>query len=180
MKTTLILSAIAGLALSTSALAATPTSYDTKFNVSANVPDSVKITDPSGRPITDLDVALVPAPSGKMEAETTALKLWNNDVKKLDVSLTLDDSQSATGDAFTLYTTQGGKLDTLTYKISTFTTTGSQLFSASGETKDFTLSANGTHGELPVVFKFVSDKNYDALGQGQYTGVVYANVVAKP
>ncbi|GLR07776.1 hypothetical protein COO59_10185 [Mixta theicola] len=180
MKTKFILSAMTGLALSASALAATPVSYDTKFNVSANVPDSAKITDPSGRPITDMDITMTPAASGKMEAETSALKLWNNDVEKLEVLLTLDDSQAATGDAFRLYSTQGGKLDEMNYKISTFTNTGSQVFSASGDTKNYTLGANGTHGELPIVFKFVSDKNYDALGHGLYTGVVYANVVVKP
>ena len=180
MKTKFILSVLSGLLFSASALAATPVSYDTKFNVSANVPDSAKITDPSGRPITDIDIMLRPAASGKMEAETSALKLWNNDVEKLEVQLTLDDSQTASGAPFTLYSTQSGKLDEMTYKIATVTSAGSQLFSTSGETKSYTLSANGTHGELPVVFKFVSDKNYDVLGQGLYTGVVYANVVAKP
>ena len=176
----LILTTLAGLSLSASALAATPASYDMKFNVSANVPDSAKITDPSGRPITNMDVELVPAASGKMEAETQALKLWNNDVDKLSVMLTLDDSQSSTGSAFKLYSTQSGKLSEMTYKVSTFTSAGSQLFSTSGESKEYTLAANGTHGELPVVFKFVSDQNYDALGQGLYTGVVYANLVVKP
>ncbi|MFI8416072.1 hypothetical protein ACQKDS_06355 [Serratia sp. NPDC078593] len=180
MKTKVIITALAGLLVSASSLAASPANYDTKFNVSANVPDSAKITDPSGRPITDMDVELVPAASGKMEAQTAALKLWNNDVNKLDIALTLDDSQSATGGAFTLYSTGGGKLSDLTYKISAVTGNGSQEFATSGESKDFSLVANGTHGELPVAFKFVSDKKYDELGQGMYTGVVYANVVAKP
>lgn len=39
-----VLSAIVAIAISGSALAATPQSYDTKFNVSANVPDSAMIT----------------------------------------------------------------------------------------------------------------------------------------
>ncbi|AJQ98921.1 hypothetical protein M988_2330 [Hafnia paralvei ATCC 29927] len=180
MKTQTMLSVLAGLVMSASAMASTPASYDTKFNVSANVPDSATITDPGGRPITDMDVELTPAASGYMEAQTTALKLWNNDVTKLEVALTLDDSQSVTGDAFTLYSTQGGTLNDMTYKISTITAAGSQEFAASGDSKDYTLNANGTHGELPLMFKFVSDKKYDALGQGNYTGVVYANVNAKP
>lgn len=180
MKTKFILSAFAGLVLSASALAATPASYDTKFNVSANVPDSAKITDPSGRPITDIDVMLRPAASGKMEAETQALKLWNNDVQKLTVLLTLDDSQAATGAPFKLYSTQNGKLDEMTYQITTLTSAGSQVFTTSGQSREYTLGANGTHGELPVVFKFISNQNYDALGQGLYSGVVYANVVVKP
>lgn len=180
MKTKIVLSALTGLTMSASALAATPQSYDTRFNVSANVPDSAMITDASGKPVTDLDVELVPAASGRMEAQTAALKLWNNDVTKLDVALTLDDSQSATGDAFTLYSTQGGTLNAMTYKINSITSAGSQEFAKSGDSSDYSLQANGTHGELPVMFKFVSDKNYTELGQGNYTGVVYANVVAKP
>ncbi|HEY3984595.1 hypothetical protein [Cedecea sp.] len=180
MKTKIVISTLAAVAMSASALAATPQSYDTRFNVSANVPDGAMITDPSGKPVTDLDVELVPASSGRMEAQTIALKLWNNDVTKLEVGLTLDDSQSATGDAFTLYSTQGGTLNTLNYKVSTITSTGEKAFAKSGDKFDYTLQANGTHGELPVIFKFVSDKNYSQLGQGNYTGVVYANVVAKP
>lgn len=180
MKTKILISALAALAMSTSALATTPQSYDTRFNVSANVPDGVMITDPSGKPVTDFDVALVPAASGRMEAQTIALKLWNNDVTKLEIGLTLDDSQSAAGDAFTLYSAQGNTLNTLNYKISTITNAGTKEFAVSGDAFDYTLQANGTHGELPVIFKFVSDKNYSELGQGNYTGVVYANVVAKP
>lgn len=174
-----VLSAIVAMAISASALAITPPSYDTKFNVSANVPDGAMITDPGGRPITDLDVVLTPAASGKMEAQTEQLSLWNNDVSKLDVSLTLDDSSVATGGAFTLSSTQGDVLNKMTYQISTITASGAQLFAKSGDTNDFTLTANGTHGEMPVVFKFVSDEDYNAIGQGNYTGVVYANVVAK-
>jgi hypothetical protein len=45
----------------------------------------------------------------------------------------------------------------MTYKISTITAAGSQEFAASGDSKDYTLNANGTHGELPLMFKFVSD-----------------------
>jgi hypothetical protein len=74
MKTQTMLSVLAGLVMSASAMASTPASYDTKFNVSANVPDSATITDPGGRPITDMDVELTPAASGYMEAQTTALK----------------------------------------------------------------------------------------------------------
>lgn len=180
MKTKIVLSALAGLIVSASALAATPQSYDTRFNVSANVPDGAMITDPSGKPVTDLDVELVPAASGRMEAQTVALKLWNNDVTKLDVALTLDDSQSATGEAFTLYSSQGGTLNSMTYKITSLTSAGSSEYAKSGDSADYSLQANGTHGELPVMFKFVSDKNYTDLGQGNYSGVVYANVVAKP
>lgn len=179
MKTKIALSILSGLVMSVSALAATPDTYDTRFNVSANVPDSAMITDPSGKPVTDLDVEMIPAASGRMEAQTVALKLWNNDVTKLDVALTMDDSQSATGDAFTLYSTQGGTLNSMSYKVSTVTSAGTQEFANSGETYDYSLVANGTHGELPVFFKFVSDKNYDELGQGNYTGVVYANLAAK-
>jgi hypothetical protein len=180
MKAKIAVSVLAGLMMSASALAATPQSYDTRFNVSANVPDSAMITDPSGRPVTDLDVELIPAASGRMEAQTIALKLWNNDVASLDVALTMDDSQSATGDSFMLYSTQGGTLNSMSYKVSTVTSAGTQEFAMSGDSQDYSLVANGTHGELPVVFRFVSDKNYDELGQGNYTGVVYANLVAKP
>ncbi|QKJ88637.1 hypothetical protein PMPD1_3723 [Paramixta manurensis] len=179
MKTKVALSVLAGLAFSASALADTPASYDTKFNVSANVPDSAHITDPSGKPITDLDVVLTPAASGFMEATTPVLKLWNNDVSKLEVTLIMDDSQAATGSNFTLYSTQGGALNDMTYKINAITSAGSKQFAASGATQDYTLVANGTHGELPITFNFVSDKQYTDLGQGNYTGVVYANVNAK-
>ena len=181
MKTKVALSVLAGLVMSASALASTPQSYDTRFNVSANVPDSAKIIDPSGKPVTEVDVVLVAKESGYMEAETDTLKLWNNDVTKLDVSLVLDDSQSATGEAFTLYSTQGGTLNTMTYKISTVTTAGTQEFAKSGDSKNYALTAQGTtHADMPLRFRFVSDKTYDALGQGNYTGVVYANVVANP
>lgn len=173
-------SVLAALMFSTSALAAAPEKYDTKFNISANVPDSANITDPSGRPITDMDVVMKPAASGKMEVETPPLKLWNNDVQKLEVGLTLDDSNSANGDAFTLFSNQGEALNSMTYKIVTLTSTGSQVFATSGTTKDYSLVANKTHGELPIIFRLVSDKDYDQLGQGMYKGTVYANVVAKP
>ncbi len=43
MKTKTMLSVLAGLVMSASAMASTPASYDTKFNVSANVPDSATI-----------------------------------------------------------------------------------------------------------------------------------------
>ncbi|HBN0576922.1 TPA: hypothetical protein L1N21_000995 [Escherichia coli] len=174
-----VLSAIVAIAISGSALAATPQSYDTKFNVSANVPDSAMIIGPGGRPITDLDVVLTPAASGKMEAQTEQLSLWNNDVNSPEVSLTLDDSSVADGGAFTLSSTQGDVLNTMTYKISTVTADGAQEFAQSGDSKDYTLKANGTHAEMPVVFKFVSDADYSTIGQGNYSGVVYANVVAK-
>lgn len=176
----LALSIITGLVFSASALATTPGSYDTKFNVSANVPEGAYIADASGKPITDVDVELTPAASGKMETTTQLMKLWNNDVNKLEVTLIMDDSQAGTGDKFTLYT--GGESDTLgsmTYQISTVSSAGTKAFAASGDTQDYTLTANGTHGELPVKFKFVSDKNYTDLGQGNYTGVVYANLNAK-
>lgn len=179
MKIKVVLS-LAGLLVSASALAATPQSYDTRFNVSANVPDGAMITDPSGRPVTDLDVELVPAASGRMEAQTSALKLWNNDVTQLNVRLTLDDSQSASNAPFTLYSTQGGTMNEMTYKITSITSAGSHEFTNSGGEADYTLMANAGHGELPVVFKFVSDKEYQSLGQGNYSGVVYANVVAIP
>lgn len=179
MKTKTLLSIFVGMAVSASALASTPASYDTKFNVSANVPDSVLITDAGGVPVTEVDVVLTAAPSGYMEANTETLKLWNNDVSGLDVTLTMDDSQSSTGDAFTLYSSQGGVLNSMTYKISTITSAGEAQFAASGDSNDYTLVANGTHGELPVQFKFVSDSLYKDLGKGNYTGVVYANVVAK-
>ncbi|MFU9139088.1 hypothetical protein [Erwinia tasmaniensis] len=173
-------SILATLIFSTSAFAATPGKYDTKFNISANVPDSANITDPSGRPITDMDIVMKPAASGKMEADTPPLKLWNNDVNKLEVGLTLDDSNSANGDAFTLFSTQGEELNSMTYKIVTLTSAGNQVFATSGTTKDYNLVANNTHGELPINFRLISDKDYDQLGQGMYKGTVYANVVAKP
>lgn len=174
------LAAIATLLLPLAVTAATPGKYDTKFNVTANVPDSAMITDPGGRPVTDMLVELTPAASGKMEAQTTALRLWNNDVSKLEMSLTLDDGNAATGGAFNLTSTQGDVLNDLTYKITTISANGNQEFANSGDTKDYTLLPNGSHGELPVFFRFVSDRNYDQLGQGSYSGTVYANVVAKP
>lgn len=181
MKTKVALSVLAGLMFSASALAATPASYDTKFNVSANVPDSVHITDPSGRPVTDIDVVMTAAASGYMEAQTPPLKIWNNDVSKLDVTMVLDDGQAASGSAFTLYSTQGGTLNPMSYQIKTLTSAGFKTFATSGVSNDYTLVANGTtHSELPVVFQFVSDGKYDTLAQGNYTGVVYANVSTKP
>ncbi|AKG68203.1 hypothetical protein WN53_03085 [Serratia fonticola] len=179
MKKIFALSLITGAMFSASVFAATPASYDTKFNVSANVPDSAHITDASGRPLTDLDVELKPAASGFMEATTPALRLWNNDVAKLEVSLILDDGQNASGGAFTLYSTDRDTLSSLSYKINTITEVGQKAYVKSGDSQDFTLQANGTHGELPVAFKFVSDAKYSELGQGNYTGVVYANVNAK-
>ncbi|KGA32968.1 hypothetical protein [Pectobacterium odoriferum] len=181
MKTKLLMTAMAGLLASSAAFAATPGSYDTKFNVSANVPDSARITDPSGRPVTELDVVLEPAPSGKMEAQTVPLKLWNNNVSNLDISLKLDDSQSADGSKFTLYGTDGNTLSSLTYQINTITEAGAQNYVNSGESKVFSLkAASANHAELPIVFKFVSDNEYEKLGTGKYTGVVYANVTANP
>jgi len=176
MKTKVALSVLLALAFSGSVLANTPASYDTKFNVSANVPDSAHITDPSGKPVTDLDVVLTPADSGKMEAMTGPLKLWNNDVSKLEVSLIMDDAQSATGSAFTLYS---DTMVPMQYAIEASSNGLSKSFPTSGSTQDYTLNADGTHGELPIRFKFVSTKDYTDLGQGNYTGVVYANVNAK-
>ncbi|EMF04254.1 hypothetical protein [Serratia marcescens] len=182
MKIKVALSVLASLMFSASALAATPASYDTKFNVSANVPDSVRITDPSGRPVTDLDVVMKAVASGYMEAQTPPLKIWNNDMTKLEVSMTLDDSQAASGSAFTLYSTQGSTLNHMSYKITTLTSDGLKTFATSGESNKYTLVATtgATHSELPVVFRFVSDSKYDSLAQGNYTGVVYANVSTKP
>jgi hypothetical protein len=180
MKTKFMLSVLAGLVVSASAMASTPASYDTKFNVSANVPDSVKITDPDGRPVTEVDVVLEAAPSGKMEAEVRDLKLWSNNVADTSVELVMDDAGMATGEAFTLFNTDGGTMKSLAYKIATATTAGPQEFVNSGDSNDYTLTVNGTHAELPVAFQFTSIADYDTLGQGLYTGVVYANVVAKP
>lgn len=180
------ISLLATLAMSASALAATPASYDTKFNVSANIPDDAKITDPGGMPITNMDIEMVPAASGKMEGSSPMLKLWNNGIDKLNVSLILDDSQASTGEAFTLYSTQGGTLSDMSYQVSTITSDSdngakAKKFTNSGDTLDYTLkaSADQKHGELPLVFKFVSTKNYSELSQGHYTGVVYANLVVK-
>ena len=181
MKTKIVLSSLAVMMFSASALATTPASYDTKFNVSANVPDSAHIVTPDGKPVTDVDIELTAngLVGNKMEAKSPLLMLWNNDVNKLDVTLVMDDSQSATGGAFTLYSTQGGVLNSMTYKINTIDGTGTKSFATSGATQDYTLTANGTHGQLPLQWQFVSDADYTALGQGQYTGVVYANVNAK-
>ncbi|RWR03295.1 hypothetical protein ED28_03085 [[Pantoea] beijingensis] len=179
MKTKVALSVIAGLAFSATAFASTPASYDTKFNVSANVPDSAHITDPDGKPVTEVDVVLVASPSGKMEATVGDLYLWNNDVNKLDVSLILDDAGVGAGAPFTLKSTQGGTLNKMTYSIETIDSAGTKKFATSGASQDYTLTANGTHGEHEVAFHFISDEDYDKLGQGHYTGVVYANVNAK-
>lgn len=179
MKTQVALSVLAGLVFSASALADTPASYDTKINVSANVPDSAHITDASGKPITDLDVVLKPASSGFMEATTPVLKLWNNDVEGRDVSLIIDDSQAANGGSFILYSRQGGVLNSMTYRIDTMTTAGTTRYTTSGQSEDFALVANGTHSELPITFNFISDARYADLGQGNYTGVIYANVNAR-
>ncbi|QHM73472.1 hypothetical protein [Mixta intestinalis] len=181
MKTKFMLSVLAGLVVSASAMASAPASYDTKFNVSANVPDSVKITDPDGRPVTEVDVVLEAAPSGKMEAEVRDLKLWSNNVADTAVQLVMDDAGVATGDAFTLVNTDGGTMKSMTYKINTVIEgADAQYFNNSGDSNDYTLTVNGTHAELPVAFQFTSIDNYDTLGQGLYTGVVYANVVANP
>lgn len=176
MKNKYLLTGITALLMSATAFASVPGSYDTKFNISANVPDSATITDGSGRPITDLDSEMVPAPSGKMESATEVLKLWNNDKTKLAVTLKLDDSQAADNDPFTLYTSQGNSLSSLTYKVHVVSSGLNTVFTKSGESKPFMLVANGEHGELPVRFKFISDKAYKDLPQGHYSGVIYANL----
>ena len=58
MKTKIVLSSLAVMMFSASALASTPASYDTKFNVRANVPDSAHIVTPDGKPVTDVDIEL--------------------------------------------------------------------------------------------------------------------------
>lgn len=180
MKNKIAISALA-LLVSASAFAVTPAKYDTKFNVSANVPEGAYITSPDGTPVTDVDIELIAnAASGKMEAMSPELALWNNDATKLDVSLVMDDATVATGNKFSLTSTQDGRLQKMTYSISTLTNGPQQTFTNSGDSKDFALTANGAHGELPIIFHFVSDADYKALGQGYYTGVVYANVNAKP
>lgn len=172
---------LAAFMVSGSAFATQPASYDTKFNVSANVPEGAIITGPDGTPITDVDIELVAnGSSKKMEALSPELYLWNNDVSKLDVSLVMDDKTAPTGSQFSLTSTQDGRLQKMTYSINTITTGPQQTFTNSGDSKDFTLAPNGSHGELPIVFHFVSDADYNAIGQGHYTGVVYANVNAKP
>lgn len=180
MKHKVALTVLATLLVSASALATQPAQYDTKFNVSANVPDGAMITNPDGTPVTDVDIELVAnGASKKMEAHSPELYLWNNDVTKLDVSLILDDQTAPTGSKFTLTSVQGGSLQKMTYNISTLTSGPKQSFVNSGDSKDFKLKANGTHGEMPVVFHFVSDADYNTLGQGNYKGVVFANVNAK-
>lgn len=179
MKTNVAISVLA-LLVSSSAFAVTPAKYDTKFNVSANVPDGVYISTPDGTPVTDVDIELVAnAASGKMEAMSPELSLWNNDVSRLEIALIMDDAVIATGNQFSLTSTQGGRLQKMTYNINTVTDGPQQTFTNSGDSKYFSLKVNGTHGELPIMFHFISDADYKELGQGHYTGVVYANVNAK-
>lgn len=178
----IILPALAGLVISASALAVTPPKYDTKFNVSANVPDSVRLADENGNSITDMDVELV-AKGDKMEATTKRLMLWNNssDITKLNVQLTLDDSVKATGAPFNLSTiNSSNKLDDMEYTITAITKGDPQEFSNSGDTKNYTLEAQTDHSSLPIAFRFVSVKDVKNLGEGHYSGIVYANLNAVP
>lgn len=175
-KTVTVLGA---MVFSASALAAAPASYDTKFNVSANVPDSAMITDAGGRPISDINVEMVAAASGRMEATVPALKLWNNDPQKLEVTLTLHDGNVSDNQPFNLFSTQGDVLNSMTYEIHAITSGAPKKFPTSGSNNDFTLLSTGSHGELPVVFRFVSNEEYKDLGQGHYSGTVYANLSAK-
>lgn len=167
---------------SASVLAVTPANYDSKFNVSANVPEGAFISDPNGNPVTDVDIELTVNPqTNKMDALSPELALWNNDSSKLEVSLIMDDAIVATGNQFSLTSTQNNRLQKMTYNISTITASGvPQKFVNSGDSKDFTLTANDKVASMPIVFKFESDAEYKALGQGYYKGVVYANVNVKP
>ncbi|QCT20898.1 hypothetical protein FEM41_15215 [Jejubacter calystegiae] len=182
MKLKSTIATLAGLVISASAMAATPSSYDTKFNVSANVPTGVYISDPDGNPVTEVDVVLTAQPSGFMEAVTDQLRLRNNDPTGVKVSMILDDSLASTGSPFALWSNAGGSLKSMKYTIQAMTTAASSAtFTNSGDSSDFTLSnVQSGFADEPVQFKFVSvDKSLD-IAKGYYTGVVYANVNAAP
>lgn len=181
---------VAGMAFSTAVLATTPANYDTRFNVSAQVPDSVLITDPDGNPVTELDVRLTPNGSGHADSQTSmsadtqnlkSLRLWSNSSSDTAVKLTLDDSNVATGSAFTLNSTSGGQLNKMTYKVSTIESgAAKKTFTNSGETKNYTLAPVGTHAEKEVAFLFESTAAYNSYTEGAYGGIVYANVTVGP
>ncbi|WPM84876.1 hypothetical protein QNH14_21865 [Apirhabdus apintestini] len=182
MKATFAIATLAGLVFSASALAVTPTSYDTKFNVSANVPDSTYISDGDGNPVTEVDVVLEAVSSGFMEAKTDTLFMRSND-KAANVTMTLDDSVQGKNEPFKLWSSDNG-LQEMSYKI-TANAGGSAagaLYAASGDVHDFTLAndAGKSYSQSPVIFHFVSDEKSVNLAQGNYKGVVYANVAAKP
>ncbi|AKJ41129.1 hypothetical protein [Pragia fontium] len=181
---------VAGLAFSSAALATKPANYDMRFNISAEVPDSVLITDPEGNPITELDIRLTPAGSShagstqSMSADTQSiqsLRLWSNVITDTKVKLTLDDNDVATGSAFALTSNAGGQLNKMNFKVSALETDAAKYdFVNSGDNKDYTLTTVGAgdtgHAEKEIAFVFESTKAYTDYSAGGYSGVVYANV----
>ncbi|WP_159565995.1 hypothetical protein [Budvicia diplopodorum] len=183
---------VAGMTFSTAVLATTPANYDTRFNLSARVPDAVSITDPEGNPVADLDVRLTPNGSGHADLRTTmsadtqnlqALRLWSNTVgaTTTKVKLTLDDGNVSTGTAFALNSTSGGQLNKMSYKVSTIGAGAPKVnFTNSGEQKEYTLTTTGTHAEKDVAFVFESTAAHNTYAGGAYGGVVYATLALVP
>ena len=185
---------VAGLAFSGAALSAPVTNFDTRFNVTAEVPDGVLITDPDGNPVTELDIRLTPGGSGHASATNTmsadtlkvkSLRLWSNNVSDLKVKLTLDDQYASTGSPFQLNSTTGGQLNKIPFTVATIESgAAKQTFVNSGDSKNYNMTAVGSgatgHTEKEVAFVFESTSAYNTYAAGGYSGVVYANVAVAP
>ncbi|AKJ43171.1 hypothetical protein [Pragia fontium] len=188
MKIKILLPTLIGMTYAAAALAVSPGNYDTRFNISAQVPGSAMITTPEGTPITQLDIHLIPSGSpyaapATLSADTVSirpLRLWSNSSSDDKVRLTLDDGNSATGRPFTLNSSSGAQLNKMEYKISTIDHSGKKAFLYSGAQHDYILTRHVGYAEQEIAFVFESQRVHNAYKPGDYSGVVYANVAVMP
>ena len=183
-----LIAGVTGVLFSTAALATAPSHYDTRFNITAEVPDSAFITDPQGTPVTEIDLRLIPA--GSHYARSTALsadtlgvkplRLWSNNSGDNRVKITLDDGNSANGAPFVLNSSSGSRLEQMNYKVSTIEGAERKEFLRSGADNSYVLTKQQNHAEKEIVFVVESRQAHNTYQPGSYGGVVYANVAVIP
>lgn len=183
-----LLSGAASLMLVAASQATVPANYDTRFNITAQVPDSAFITDPQGTPVTEVDLRLIPAGSQfanpiTLSADTLSfkpLRLWSNNASDNRVKITLDDGNSGTGSPFVLNSYTGSQLKPINYKITTVEGNERKVFTRSGAEHNYALVKQDSHAEKEIVFVVESLQAHNTYKPGAYSGVVYANVAALP
>lgn len=188
MKISLLISGVAGVLFSTAALATAPSHYDTRFNITAQVPDSAFITDPQGTPVTEIDLRLIPAGSSyarstALSADTLSVKqlrLWSNSRDDNRVKITLDDENSATGSPFALNSSSGSRSEQMNYKVTTIAGAERKEFLRSGAENSYVLTKRQNHAEKEIVFMVESRQAHNSYQPGNYSGVIYANVAVIP
>lgn len=179
---------LAGLVLSAYAFATQPANYDTRFLLSAHVPESATITDAQGVPVTEIALSLTPSGSqhaapATLSADTLTVKplrIWSNSTEAERVRITIDDGQSATGQRFSLNGYGRNGPEKMEYTVSTVDDSGKKTFLYSGAQHDYTLTPMSTHAEKSIAFVFESSRAYGGYTPGNYSGIAYASVAVLP